>query len=211
MVQVSGDVIQKALAFIDNLKDERGASYCEIAEDDPNERKVFPQSQYLPYVTFKGIGREDLAEKIAQEHDFGKVDTVDLNRDGRPANDSFCVLEGNIESFRHAGERILRIMTRRLCLQSTSLRGNILCEAGSITERRTNCGRSSHESMIRPRAYWKWTVEIRRKQLHSVFKVALFGILAKRKGKTRFWPVCGENSTNGKTRTEDGEQIELMT
>lgn len=72
MVQVSGDVIQKALAFIDNLKDERGASYCEIAEDDPNERKVFPQSQHLPYVTFKGIGREDLAEKIAQEHDFGK-------------------------------------------------------------------------------------------------------------------------------------------
>ena len=182
MVAISDPIIQKALAFIDSLRqDENRSSYYEIIEPDPNEHKVFPQSQYLLYITFKQLGLNELANRIARAHDFTQIDKVDPNRAGRPANDSYSVLEGDLKPFRLAGNKSSDYNDERalLSIYWTQRRVPIL---GNRPYRK-NVERLAEELVTRydpARGVLEMDAADSRRKLYAVFKVALFGIMARR-------------------------------
>jgi len=185
MVSTSNPIIQKALAFIDGLREDEGrTSYYEIVEDDPNEHKVFPQSQYLLYIMFNQIGQRELAEKIAQEHDFAEMDTVDPHRKGRPANDSFCVLEGKIEAFRHAGEKDCENNDEKTLLAIYWLERKHRLLGWLYRKNAHALWTKLHAQYDPTKGVLEMDTADRKLQLYSVFKVALFGVLAKRMYET---------------------------
>lgn len=185
MVPISDSAIQNALKFIDGLRaDDTRTSYYEIYENDPNERKEFPQSQYLLYITFKQIGLQELAGKIASRYDFSAVETVDPNRQGRPANDCFSVLEGKIEPFRHAGKRDCKNNDEKALLSMYWLQRKDPLRGWLYRRYADDIWKQLAAKYDPSRGVLEMDCADQKKQLYSVFKVALFGILAKRIDKT---------------------------
>ena len=184
MASISDGAIQKALKFIDGLATDDRTSYYEIYENDPNERKEFPQSQYLLYVTFNEIGLQELSSKIASRYDFSAVDTVDPNRAGRPANDCFCVLEGKIEPFRHAGKRDCKNNDEKALLSIYWLQRKDRLRGWLYRGYADDVWRQLAAKYDPSRSVLEMDCADQKKQLYSVFKVALFGILAGKMGET---------------------------
>lgn len=188
MVPLTDPVIQEALQFIDGLReDDNRVSYFEVTEVTHSEHEIFPQTQYLLYITFNHLGLTQQAARIAGAHDFSKPDTVDLTRNGRPANDTYCVLEKKLEPFRLAGkmesdyndemallsiywlERKLPIIGNRLYRKNADRIWNKLLSRYDRIKGVLEMDPAEKE--IKP---------TKPQPLHAVFKLALFGILARK-------------------------------
>lgn len=83
--------------FLASLKSGVAGWYYEIPSQysGDSEHKIYPQSQYLLYITFKRLNRLDLARQISEANLFG-VPAVD--REGY-SNDRFCVLDNDAPPF----------------------------------------------------------------------------------------------------------------
>lgn len=184
-MSITDPAISKALKFIDGLKqDGSGGSYYEVAEVEHSEHKVFPQTQYVLFITFNLLNLHDLASPIAKAHDFTAPDLVDLTRNGRPANDTYCVLEGDIKPFRLVNQKDSNYNDETALLamywlaRKQPIIGNMLYRRNANTLWKKLQGRYDVTTGFLEMD----PAEQSRKPapLHAVYKVALFGILARR-------------------------------
>ncbi|MEM2107202.1 MAG: hypothetical protein QXV46_05265 [Candidatus Bathyarchaeia archaeon] len=165
--------IERALLFIDSLRvDNAGSEYFEVAEQNHSEHRVYNQSQYLLSVMFKKLGRHDRAEAIRSKHPLGEPDN-DPRRRRHKANDRFCILEGDVKNF-------------YLANQTDS---NYNDEIALLSLYWLEKGRKDYSDKLWRKIYSRYDfsrgvlkmdkADYKRK-LYPVYKVALFGILAKR-------------------------------
>ena len=100
--------------FLASLESSKPGWYYEIPSQysGDSEYKVYPQSQYLLYLTFKRLNRLDLARQICQANLFGvpAVDRVGYS------NDRFCVLDNDAPPFYLAGQTQLPIAYDEIAL-----------------------------------------------------------------------------------------------
>jgi hypothetical protein len=187
MVTTTSPVIQRALQFIDELReDDNRASYYEVAEKSHSQYEIFPQTQYVLYITFNLLGLNDLATRIARAHDFSAPDTVDPTRKGQPANDTYCVLENELNPFRLAGETDSDY-NDEMALESIYWLSKKLPIIGNRIIYRGRANRLWKKLLSRYDPI-KGVLEMdpaekeikpdKPQPLHAVFKLALFGILA---------------------------------
>lgn len=176
--------VQRALDFIHNkLRDQNGGSYYEVAQSDHTEYRIFPQSQYILYITFKKLGLTQLAEEIARRHDFAQPDTVDKKRNLRPANDTYCVLEGELKPFRLAGQKRsdysdeVALLAMFWLEKSKSPLGKILHRKKA--EELWKELKSRYDISKGVLKMDKADAD-KNRPVYSVYKLALFGLLAKR-------------------------------
>jgi len=181
--------VQKAFLFIDSLRvDDGRTSYWEVAEKDHNEHKVFPQTQYMLHIIFNYLGMSQEAARIAAAHDFNEPDTIDSSRNGRPANDTYCVLEGNLKPFRFAGQKdsdyndLMALLSLYWLEKRHAILGNwpYRKDAEAIWRKLL----SRYDQSKRVLEMDPAEKEIKPSKpfpLHAVFKLALFAISARRK------------------------------
>jgi hypothetical protein len=95
--------IDSGKRFLKNLvsKDNQGW-YWEISKEGDAEHKIYPQSQYLLYITFKRLNEYDLAHVIEGANLF-QVPAVDREI---YANARFCVLDNDGPPFYLAGKKL---------------------------------------------------------------------------------------------------------
>lgn len=175
--------VQRGLDFIGKLRDEGGDSYYEVAELDHTQRQIFPQTQYVLYVTFKKLGLTQLAEGIAGRHDFTQPDKVDTTRKLRPANDTYCVLDGELKPFRLAGQK-WSDYSDEMALEAIFWLEKSKSRLGKILHRK-----KAEELWKQLRSRYDTSKGILKMDkadaggkspLYSVYKLALFGLLAKK-------------------------------
>jgi len=187
MAPIADPGIDGALQFIDGLReDDDRASYYEVAEKTHSQHKVFPQTQYVLYITFNALSLTQQAVRIAGAHDFSKPDTVDLTRNGRPANDTYCVLEGNLKPFRLAGQMDsdyndeMALLSVYWLERKVPIIGNRLYRKNADRIWNKLLSRSDRvNGVLEMDPAEKEITPTKPQPLHAVFKLALFGILAK--------------------------------
>jgi len=87
--------IEKGLKFLAGLESLHPGWFWEVYDPKHCDRRIWPQTQYLLYVTFKRLGKADVAERIKSANCFTSpaVDRVGY------ANDRFCVLDNDTQPF----------------------------------------------------------------------------------------------------------------
>jgi hypothetical protein len=184
-MSITDPAISKALRFIDGLKQDNSAgSYYEVAEVEHSEHEVFPQTQYVLYITFNLLNLRDQASAIAKAHDFTAPDLVDLTRHGRPANDTYCVLEGDIKPYRLMNQKDseyndeMALSAIHWLERKQPLIGNVFYRRNADTFWKKLQGRYNASIGFLEMD----PAEKSRKPapLHAVYKLSLFGILARR-------------------------------
>ena len=91
--------ITSGLNFLASLESDHQGWYWEVSDSNHTDHKIWPQSQYLLYVTFKRLAKLDAASQIYYANDF-KVAAEDRNI---PACSRFSVLDNDPSSFYLAG------------------------------------------------------------------------------------------------------------
>ncbi len=170
--------IRKALTFIDSLRvDSNRNEYYEVKDRSHSEHRVYNQSQYLLTILFKKIGRNNLVEAIRSKHSPDEPDNDLPRRKGRKANDRWCVLEGDIESFWLAGERSSQYNDRIALL--------ILYW---FAKQDRNTAETLYQNLSSKYDSAKGVLQMDEadleKNLYPVYKVALLGIVANKMGDT---------------------------
>jgi len=190
--QIGDRPVEDALDFIDSLRvDETRCEYYEVAEQNHSEHLVFNQSQYLLSVMFKLLRREDLFQRIRRRHDPKEPDN-DPKRRGHIAKDRFCVLERDIERFYLAGKTdaenndeiallALYWLSKKHPLLGNALHRGIIDKLWRKLQSRYDPVRGvlAMDGADRDVAQQRGL-----KELYPVYKVALFGILAKEMKET---------------------------
>ena len=179
--------IDKALRFIQSLAKDDGLEYWEVAEENDREHFVYNQTQYLLSVMFKAAGRQDLFEKIRRKHLPEEPDNDPTKGPNRIACDRWCVLDGELNRFYLFNEKNAEgkgndeyaLLTIHWLLRKE--------RASRIDPRRRDYDRRANELYNTLRSRYdplKGVLEMDKadtdKETYSVYKVALFGILAKR-------------------------------
>jgi hypothetical protein len=87
--------IETGLDFLIGLESVHPGWFWEVSERDHGDRRIWPQTQYLLYITFKRLSKLDIAERIRSANWFicPTVDRVGY------ANDRFCVLDNDVGPF----------------------------------------------------------------------------------------------------------------
>ena len=78
------------------LESDHPGRYWEVYEVNHGDHKIWPQTQYLLYVTFKRFGLSDLARRVQDANDF-TAPTID--RAGLRSNQRYCVLDNVTQGF----------------------------------------------------------------------------------------------------------------
>ena len=168
----SDSSIERALHFIDSLRvDETRSEYFEVAERNHTEYKVYNQSQYLLSVMYKRLGLYDRMEAIRKKPDPEERDN-DPRRKRHKAKDRFCILEGDIKSFYLAKRRGSKYNDEMALLALYWFAKERNRSAKKLWER-------LHSRYDSSRGVLKMDKADLERNLYPVYKVALFGILAK--------------------------------
>lgn len=84
------------LNFLQGLESDHPGKYWEVYELGHGDHRIWPQTQYLLYVTFKRLGRFELARRIRDANDFK---TLTIDRRGLVSDARFCVLDNDAPPF----------------------------------------------------------------------------------------------------------------
>jgi len=169
-------VVERASSYVRSLRADQGPSeYFEVSEKTHSEYRVYNQTQYLLSIMFKQTGNEDLALKIRSRHAPGEGDN-DPGRKSRRSNDRFCVLEGEIDHFYLAGQKDAlnndeKALLALYWLQKGGPRGMQYARA---------LWKQLRDQYDISRGVLNMDKADRKKNLYSVYKTALMGILAKK-------------------------------
>lgn len=90
------DRIESGLSFLKRLESDHPGKYWEVVDPGHGDHKIWPQTQYLLYVTFKMFNEFTLAQRIHDANDF-TAPTID--RPGLLSNARFCVLDNDAQPF----------------------------------------------------------------------------------------------------------------
>jgi hypothetical protein len=87
--------IKKGLKFLAGLESDHLGWFWEVPDPSHTDRRIWPQTQYLLFITFKRLGRADIAERIRSANWFisPAVDRLIY------ANERFCVLDNDVGPF----------------------------------------------------------------------------------------------------------------
>lgn len=168
--------VGRALSYVRSLRaDEVPSEYYEVSEKTHSEYRVYNQTQYLLSIMFKHVGNEDLALKIRSRHMPGEVDN-DPGRKGRKSDDRFRVLEGVTDGFYLAGQKDAlnsdeKALLALFWLQKGGLKGIQYAKV---------LWKQLRDQYDLSRGVLKMDKADRKKNLYSVYKTALMGILAKK-------------------------------
>jgi hypothetical protein len=181
-----------ALNFIDSLRvDEERSEYFEVAEEYHSEHRVYNQSQYLLSAMFKLLGKENLSQAIRRKHDPSEPDN-DPTRQSHKAGDRFCVLEGNTEPFYLAGHTDAENNDEIALLALYWLDKKHPVLEWWYRKKADRLWKKLLDRFIQEKGVLQMDTADRRKQLYPVYKVALFGILAKRMKQTQILATVKE-------------------
>jgi len=167
---------QRAISFIASLKaNEVPSEYYEVSERKHSEYRVYNQTQYLLSIMFKHSGNEDLSLKIRSKHLPGETDN-DPGRKARTSNDRFCVLDGETTNFYLAEQKDAlnydeKALLALYWLQKGGPKG---------VQHATELWKQLRDRYDLSRGVLEMDKADRKKKLHSVYKTALMGILAKK-------------------------------
>ncbi|MEM2962031.1 MAG: hypothetical protein QXY01_03335 [Candidatus Bathyarchaeia archaeon] len=166
--------VERALSFIDTLRvDDTRSEYYEVAEQGHSEHRVYNQSQYLLSILFKKVGRNDLAQKIRMKHPPDEPDNDLPRRKGHRSNDRWCILEGDIKPFYLANRINSSYNDEKALIALYWLERN----RRQAAERLWNDLYSRYDPV---RGVLQMDKADAERNLYPVYKIALFGILAKR-------------------------------
>lgn len=124
--------IDSGLNFLSGLKSNQPGWYWEVADQRHPDHRIWPQSQYLLYITFKRFGRFDQANEIYLANDF-KACAVDREIH---ANSRFCVLDNDAPPFYLASWSTAQLPNS---YDEVALLGHYLALKGS-TQEANRCG-----------------------------------------------------------------------
>lgn len=95
MLSETREKIENGLKFLAGLESTHFGWFWEVYDPKHCDRRIWPQTQYLLYITFKRLGKVDVAERIKSANCFTSpaVDRVGY------ANDRFCVLDNDTQPF----------------------------------------------------------------------------------------------------------------
>lgn len=88
--------ITLGIQFLHGLESDHPGKYWEVYEVNHGDHRIWPQTQYLLYLTFKRFGLADLARRVNDANDF-TVPTID--RAGLMSNQRYCVLDNVTSGF----------------------------------------------------------------------------------------------------------------
>ncbi len=88
--------IASGLKFLDGLQSDHPGQYWEVLDPQHGEHKIYPQSQYLLYITLKRFGKFELARPI---HDANNFKSLTVDRRNTIADARFCVLDNDAPPF----------------------------------------------------------------------------------------------------------------
>ena len=92
--------IGDGVRFIHQLESDHPGKYWEVTSPQHGDHKIWPQSQYLVYITLKRVESLEIARKIKAANDFN---AMAIDRDIR-SNARFCVLDNDATGFYLAGQ-----------------------------------------------------------------------------------------------------------
>ncbi len=166
--------IERALHFLDSLRvDDMRSEYYEVAETTHSEHRVYNQSQYLLSILFRKLGKEDLVQAIRRKHPSDEPDNDLPRRRGHRSNDRWCILEDDIKPFYLSNRINSRYNDEKALLALYRLERGRERPAKTLSEELSSRYDPAKGVLQMDEADAE-------KDLHPVYKVALFGILAKR-------------------------------
>jgi len=211
--------VDQGLRFLYSLrKDPAESEYYEVKGKWEQQHQVFKQTQYLVSILFKKIGWDDLSQKIRSINRPEDEDN-DPPRKGHRAGDRWCVLEGRTDLFdpqlvRHAREGVtegkgndeIALMALYCILKAEGLPPHPL--AKSFRQNAEILWNTVKKRYDPSKGVLEMDKADRENNSHSVYKVALLGILAKRMNDTETLESVRRNLRSWRDKPTGGWQTE---